>query len=277
MRRDNFGDLLVFLAVAEERRFIRAAAKLGLSPSALSHTTRSVSPTEAGERLRHSVGPRTDEIESELASVGERRDKPAGTIRITTTDFAADIVASKFDIGVRWGDQVAKDMVAVRVGPDMRMGIVGAPAYFESRPAPKAPQELLAQHGCRHPTLARRRTSTSPRCRTGDGCIADADHFIAPVTGEAGRFHRCNAPGFEASDSDPLEDHGDPLADADAHRAQRMTPAAAVPLVDRGDGQIDSRLGTWAMPTPIAPAPTTRTGAPLRLVVTAPQPARARQ
>jgi DNA-binding transcriptional LysR family regulator len=192
MRRDNLSDLLVFLAVAEERSFTRAAAKLGLSPSALSHTiraletrigvrlltrtTRSVSPTEAGERLRQGVGPRVDEIESELVAVGELRDKPAGTIRITTTDFAADtvlwprlapvlaaypdikvelsvdfvltdIVANKFDIGVRWGDQVAKDMVAVRVGPDMRMGIVGSPAYLKSRPAPKGPQELL-QHSC---------------------------------------------------------------------------------------------------------------------------------
>lgn len=192
MRRNNLSDLLVFLAVAEERSFTRAAAKLGVSPSALSHTvralearmgvrlltrtTRSVSPTEAGERLRQSVGPRIDEIESELAAVGELRDKPAGTIRITTTDFAADtvlwprlapvlaaypdikvelsvdfvltdIVANKFDIGVRWGDQVAKDMVAVRVGPDMRMGIVGSPAYLNSRSAPKDPQELT-QHSC---------------------------------------------------------------------------------------------------------------------------------
>ncbi|MBL0351663.1 MAG: LysR family transcriptional regulator [Dechloromonas sp.] len=192
MRRDNISDLLVFLAVAQERSFTRAAAKLGVSPTALSHTirtletrvgvrlltrtTRSVSPTEAGERLLQSAGPRIEAIESELAAISELRDKPAGTIRITTTDFAADtvlwprlapvlaaypdikielsidfvltdIAANKFDIGVRWGDQIAKDMVAVRVGPDMRMGVVGSPAYLKSRPAPKGPQELL-QHSC---------------------------------------------------------------------------------------------------------------------------------
>ena len=142
----------------------------------LTRTTRSVSPTEAGERLLQSAGPRIEAIESELAAISELRDKPAGTIRITTTDFAADtvlwprlapvlaaypdikielsidfvltdIAANKFDIGVRWGDQIAKDMVAVRVGPDMRMGVVGSPAYLKSRPAPKGPQELL-QHSC---------------------------------------------------------------------------------------------------------------------------------
>ena len=192
MRRDNLRDILGFLAVAEERSFTRAAAKLGVSPSALSHTvraletrmgvrlltrtTRSVSPTEAGERLMHSVGPRIYEIDRELEAVGELRDKPAGTVRITTTDFAADtilwprlapllaaypdikiefsvdyvltdIVANKFDIGVRWGDQVAKDMVAVRVGPDMRMGIVGSHGYLQRNPAPSLPQDLL-QHRC---------------------------------------------------------------------------------------------------------------------------------
>jgi DNA-binding transcriptional LysR family regulator len=192
MPRDNFGDLLALLAVARERSFTRAAATLGVSQSALSHTirglearmgvrlltrtTRSVSPTEAGERLIRGIGPKFEEIENEVASVSELRDKPAGTIRITTTDFAADtvlwprlakvlseypdikvefdvnyhlsdIVADRFDIGVRWGDQVAKDMVAVRVGPDMRLTVIGSPAYLAARGTPKTPDDLL-QHSC---------------------------------------------------------------------------------------------------------------------------------
>lgn len=192
MRRNDFGDLLVFLEVAQARSFTRAAAKLGLSPSALSHTiraleartgvrlltrtTRSVAPTEAGERLLRHIAPRIEEIGAELAAVGELRDRPAGTIRITTTDFAADtvlwprlapvlaqypdiqielsvdyvltdIVANRFDIGVRWGDQVAKDMVAMRVSPDMRLVIVGSPSYVDRHPRAKDPQDLLA-HNC---------------------------------------------------------------------------------------------------------------------------------
>lgn len=192
MPRENINDLLAFLAVARERSFTRAAGKLGVSQSALSHTvraleerlglrlltrtTRSVAPTEAGERLLHSVGPRIEEIEAEIAALQELRDKPAGTIRITTTDFAADtvlwprlskllpeypdlkveivvdyglsdIVAERFDIGVRWGDQVAKDMIAVRIGPDARLAIVGAPSYLDRHPAPKTPQDLLS-HNC---------------------------------------------------------------------------------------------------------------------------------
>jgi DNA-binding transcriptional LysR family regulator len=142
----------------------------------LSRTTRSVAPTEAGERLLHTLGPRFDEIEAELASVSELRKKPAGAIRITATEFAldtvlwpklvkflrqypdikveffldnglTDIVAQRFDAGVRAGEQVAKDMVAVRIGPDMRMAVVGAPSYFKSRPEPKKPQDLIA-HAC---------------------------------------------------------------------------------------------------------------------------------
>lgn len=192
MPRENINDLLAFLAVARERSFTRAAGKLGVSQSALSHTvraleerlglrlltrtTRSVAPTEAGERLLQSVGPRIEEIEAEIAALQELRDKPAGTIRITTTDFAADtvlwprlskllpeypdlkveivvdyglsdIVAERFDIGVRWGDQVAKDMIAVRIGPDARLAIVGAPSYLDRHPAPKTPQDLLS-HNC---------------------------------------------------------------------------------------------------------------------------------
>src|SRR6266403_1925216 len=192
MQRENFNDLLAFLAVARERSFTKAAAKLGVSQSALSHTvrgleerlglrlltrtTRSVSPTEAGERVLTNVGHRFDEIEAELEALSELREKPAGTIRITATDYAADtilwpklakflrqypdikieividygltdIVAERFDAGVRGGEQVAKDMIAVRIGPDMRMAVVGAPSYFKGRPEPKKPQDLI-NHNC---------------------------------------------------------------------------------------------------------------------------------
>ena len=192
MQHGNLNDLLVFRAVATERSFTRAAAKLGVSQSALSHTiraleerlglrlltrtTRSVAPTEAGERLLHTVGPRFEEIEAELEALSELREKPAGTIRITATDYAADtilwpklakflrrypdikveiivdyglvdIVAERFDAGVRSGEQVAKDMIAVRVGPDMRSAVIGAPSYFEGRSEPTRPQELIS-HNC---------------------------------------------------------------------------------------------------------------------------------
>jgi DNA-binding transcriptional LysR family regulator len=192
MQRGNLDDLLAFLAVGRERSFTKAAAKLGVSQSALSHTirelearlgvrlltrtTRSVSPTEAGERLLHNLGPRFEEIDAELAALGELREKPAGAIRITATDYAADtilwpklakflrrypdikveividygltdIVAQRFDAGVRIGEQVAKDMIAVRVGPDARMAVVGAPSYFRNRPEPKRPQDLIG-HSC---------------------------------------------------------------------------------------------------------------------------------
>jgi DNA-binding transcriptional LysR family regulator len=192
MARESFSDLVAFLAVAREKSFTRAAAKLGVSQSALSHTirgleerlglrlltrtTRSVAPTEAGERLLQSIGPRLDEIEAEIAALSELREKPAGTIRITATDYAVetilwpklnrflrqypdvqvelitdygltDIVAERFDAGVRIGEQVARDMIAVRIGPDIRIAVVGAPSYFEGRPEPKAPQELVG-HNC---------------------------------------------------------------------------------------------------------------------------------
>src|SRR5687768_6180615 len=192
MRRENVSDLLAFLAVARERSFTKAGAKLGVSQSALSHTiraleerlglrlltrtTRSVSPTEAGERLLASVGGRFEEIEAELEALSELRDKPAGTIRITAGEHAAysvlspalakflpsypdikveihvdygfvDIVALRYDAGVRTGEQVAKDMIAVRIGPDMRMAVVSAPSYFEKRSVPKKPQELT-EHNC---------------------------------------------------------------------------------------------------------------------------------
>ena len=192
MPAGNFNDLLAFLTVAKERSFTRAAAQLGVSPSALSHTirgleerlglrlltrtTRSVAPTEAGERLLHRLGPRFEEIEAELAALSELREKPAGTVRITTTDYAADtilwpklatflqqypdikfeiiidygltdIVAQRFDAGVRNGEQVAKDMITVAIGPDMRMAVVGAPSYFLTRAPPNGPQDLIG-HNC---------------------------------------------------------------------------------------------------------------------------------
>lgn len=192
MPRQPTNDLAAFIAVARERSFTRAAARLGVSQSALSHTitalekrlgvrllsrnTRSVSPTPAGERLLETVGPRMDEIESELAALSEFRDRPAGTIRITAGEHSAeavlwpalarllpdypdihvevivdygltDIVAERYDAGVRLGEQVAKDMIAVRIGPDMRMAVVGAPAYFESRAKPLTPHDLT-RHSC---------------------------------------------------------------------------------------------------------------------------------
>jgi len=192
MERAHLDDLLALIAVGQERSFTKAAAKLGVSQSALSHTikqlearlgvrlltrtTRSVSATEAGERLLHRIGPRLEEIAAELQAVRELREKPAGTIRITATEFAidtvllpklakllrsypdikvelivdyglTDIVAQQYDAGVRSGEQVAKDMIAVRIAPDMRMAVVGAPAYFKIHPEPKKPQDLLA-HNC---------------------------------------------------------------------------------------------------------------------------------
>jgi DNA-binding transcriptional LysR family regulator len=192
MRRADFNDLAAFVAVARERSFTAAAAKLGVSQSALSHTirdlearlgvrlltrtTRSVSATEAGERLLQSAAPRFEEIEQEVSAIRELREKPAGTIRITATEYAADaillpklgkllkthpdikveiitdygltdIVAERYDAGVRSGEQVAKGMIAVRIGPDMRMAVVGAPSYFRTRPDPKRPQDLT-EHNC---------------------------------------------------------------------------------------------------------------------------------
>jgi DNA-binding transcriptional LysR family regulator len=192
MQRGNLDQLVAFVAVARERSFTTAAAKLGVSQSALSHTikeleerlgvrlltrtTRSVSATEAGERLLNNIGPRFDEIQAEVASLSELREKPAGTIRITATENATetillpklapllheypdikveifidygltDIVAQRYDAGVRSGEQVAKGMIAVRIGPDMRMAVVGAPSYFRKRPEPKTPRDLVG-HNC---------------------------------------------------------------------------------------------------------------------------------
>jgi DNA-binding transcriptional LysR family regulator len=192
MPRDTINDLQAFVAVAREQSFTKAATMLGVSQSALSHTvrgletklgvrlltrtTRSVAPTPAGERLLMTMGPLLDEIETGMAALSEFREKPAGTIRITTGEHAVhtvlwpalerllpdypdikveldinngmtDIVAGRYDAGVRLGEQVAKDMVAVCIGPDARMAVVGAPSYFTNRPRPETPQDLTA-HDC---------------------------------------------------------------------------------------------------------------------------------
>jgi DNA-binding transcriptional LysR family regulator len=200
MARPPIAELYAFVAVARERSFTRAAAQLGVSPSALSQTmrgleerlgvrlltrtTRSVAPTAAGERLAAAVGPRLDEIEAEIAALSDLRDRPAGKIRLTTVDHAAqtilwpamadflrqypdvqveisvnntlvDIVAEGFDAGIRMGEQVARDMIAVRIGPDIRMAVVATPAYFAAHGTPKTAQDL-AEHSCinlRLPTL----------------------------------------------------------------------------------------------------------------------------
>jgi len=188
LARENFNELLLFLAVAEERSFTKAAAKLGIAQSTLSHavrqlearmglrlltrTTRSVAPTEAGERLRQSMSPRISEIEAEIEALMAYRDKPAGTVRITLSDHAMDsvvwpklspilrdypdiklelsidngfrnIVESGFDAGVRLGESLEKDMVAVRIGPDWRLVAIGSPTYFSKRSIPQTPQELM--------------------------------------------------------------------------------------------------------------------------------------
>jgi len=192
MRRDNVNDFLAFIAIAREKSFTKAAAKLGVSQSALSYTlrqlearlgirllirtTRSVALTEAGERLLGSIGPRFDEIENEILALKELRDKPAGTLRLNSVEHATetilwpavaklmaaypeinveiindyrliDIVAERFDAGVRLGEQVDKDMIALRIGPDFRMASVAAPSYFQNHPKPQTPQDLTA-HAC---------------------------------------------------------------------------------------------------------------------------------
>jgi DNA-binding transcriptional LysR family regulator len=192
MKRDELGDLAAFLAVAEERSFTRAAARLGTSQSALSHTvrrlearlglrlltrtTRSVSPTEAGERLAETLRPAFDGIEARIDALSELRDRPAGTIRITSGEHAAhkvlwpvierllplypditieiatdyrmvDLAEGRFDAGVRLGEHLADDMIAVPIGPDVRMIVVGSPAYFATRPPPRTPHDLT-DHAC---------------------------------------------------------------------------------------------------------------------------------
>lgn len=192
MARDNIIDILVFFEVARERSFTRAAVKLGMSQSTLSHTirdlearlgvrllnrtTRSVAPTEAGERLLKNVAPRLEEVNAEIAAISDLNGKPAGTVRITAIDHIIqtllwprlapvlphypdlnieihadykliDIAAERYDIGVRYGDQVERDMIAVRLTPDIPTMIVGSPAYFAWHPKPITPQDL-ARHNC---------------------------------------------------------------------------------------------------------------------------------
>jgi len=192
MNRELIGDLLAFLAVVRERSFTRAAVKLDVSQSALSQTvrrleerlgirllnrtTRSVAPTQAGERLFLRIGSKFEEIDGELAELSRLSDKPAGIIRITSTEYAADailmpalakllpkypdikveviidygltnIVAEQYDAGIRPGELVAKDMIAVRVSSDLRMAVVGSPSYFKTHKKPRTPQDLTG-HNC---------------------------------------------------------------------------------------------------------------------------------
>jgi DNA-binding transcriptional LysR family regulator len=198
MRREELGDLMNLLAIAEEGGFTRAAAKLGVSQSALSHairrleertgvrllarTTRSVALTEAGERLIETIGPAFAEIAGGLDALARARDRPAGSLRISSSEHAArtllwpaanrivaeypevsveinvesaftDIVAERFDAGVRLGESVAKDMIAVRIGPKLRMAAVASPAYLALRGAPQTPHDL-ARHACINLRLA---------------------------------------------------------------------------------------------------------------------------
>ncbi|WP_027547830.1 LysR family transcriptional regulator [Bradyrhizobium sp. WSM2254] len=192
MSRQNINDLLAFLAVARERSFTKAAARFGISQSALSHTirqlearlgvrlltrtTRAVAPTDAGERLLERIGPHFDQIELEIDALNELRATPAGTIRVVAPDYAIssilwpklrkflvrhpeikvellldnglnDIVTERYDAGVRMGEQLAKDMISARIGPDFRFAVVGAKSYFGDRAVPKRPQDLTG-HDC---------------------------------------------------------------------------------------------------------------------------------
>jgi DNA-binding transcriptional LysR family regulator len=191
MRREDWPDLAAFAAIAEERSFTRAAARLGVSTSALSHalraledrlgvrllsrTTRSVAPTAAGERLLATLKPAMDDVASALDSLGTLRDRPAGPVRLTVHSLAmrsitprlpafarafpdvilditvdnelTDIVASRFDAGVRYGERVDKDMISVRISADERGAVVASPAYFEQFPPPRRPQDIAA-HRC---------------------------------------------------------------------------------------------------------------------------------
>lgn len=192
MARQNVNDLLAFLAIARERSFTKAAARFGVSQSALSHTirqlearlgvrlltrtTRAVAPTEAGERLLERIGPHFEQIELQVDALNELKEKPAGTIRIVAPDYAissvlwpklntflpkypdikvellldnglTDIVTERYDAGVRMGEQLAKDMISARIGPDFRFAVIGAPSYFADQSVPDKPQDLV-RHLC---------------------------------------------------------------------------------------------------------------------------------
>jgi len=198
MKRNDLNDLAAFLEVADAASFTRAASKLGMSPFALSHamkalegrlgvrllarTTRSVAPTEAGERLLRILRPAFADVGAELEALAGLRDKPAGNVRITTPKHAAtsvltpmlpvflaaypdirveitidegltDIVASRYDAGLRFGEKVAKDMIAIRVGPVIQSAVVGSPGYFVNHPVPLTPYDL-AEHRCINYRLA---------------------------------------------------------------------------------------------------------------------------
>ena len=200
MQRDEWGDLAVFLTIAQERSFTRAATRLNTSQSALSHvmrrlegrlgikllarTTRSVSPTEAGQQLLDTLAPAMGQIAAKLEAMGKLRETPAGLVRITCSRHAAEtvlwpaidrvlaryrdiqvelsidgaltnIVTDRFDAGVRLGEQVEKDMIALRIGPDLRMAVVGAPAYWAAHPKPQSPRDLTA-HRCINLRMATR-------------------------------------------------------------------------------------------------------------------------
>lgn len=192
MAQTKVNDLQAFIAVAREQSFTKAAARLDITPSALSHTiraleerlgvrllartTRNVAPTEAGDRLLRSIAPLFDQIAAEIEALGELREKPAGTVRITCTDDAIElylrpalasflrnypditlelfvdygftnIVEERFDAGIRLGEAISKDMIAVRISPDWRLAVVGSPAYFERCPPPATPYDLIG-HAC---------------------------------------------------------------------------------------------------------------------------------
>ena len=245
MQRDELGDLNAFLTVAEERSVTRASARLGTSQSALSHTvrrletrlgmrlltrtTRSVAPTQAGERLLGTLRPALDSIGAELAALGELRERPSGTIRITASQHAVDprrlpgrarrspeytdvhvelsvdaaftdIVAERFDAGVRLGEALARDMVAVRVGPDLRMAVVGAPAYLAGRTIPKTPQELTA-HACinlRQRSEARAGSTPGSWRRTGANCASASTASSCSTTSAWSRAPRSPGSGWRS-------------------------------------------------------------------------------
>ncbi|HEY0012340.1 MAG TPA: LysR family transcriptional regulator [Allosphingosinicella sp.] len=212
MNREDMSDLTAFLAVAEERSFTKAAVRLGTSQSALSQivrrleerlglrlltrTTRSVAPTAAGERLLETLAPAISDLDAALAALSTLRDKPAGIIRITSVEHAAetvlwpklrgflrtypeirieiildygltDIVAERLDAGVRLGEQVDRDMIAVRISPEVQMALVGAPSYFERHPRPKVPQDLV-DHECIKLRLGASRGQAPWNFRKGD-------------------------------------------------------------------------------------------------------------
>jgi len=211
MRRDEMADLTAFLAVAEERSFTRAAARLGISQSALSQivrrleerlglrlltrTTRSVAPTDAGERLLETLGPALSDLDARIAALSALSDKPAGVIRITSVEHAAetvlwpvlrtflrtypdikveiildygltDIVAERLDAGVRLGEQVDKDMIAARISPDIPMVVVGAPTYLDRQPRPNVPHDLV-HHQCINLRLGASRENAPWRFKKG--------------------------------------------------------------------------------------------------------------